>query len=240
MFGFTRKKTLPPLECEGRLKHIAFIMDGNGRWAKKRGMPRTYGHKQGAEAMRRLVRHCGDIGIKTATVYAFSTENWSRPQEEVDTIMLILERYLDEAFTLLDVENVRYVFLGDKARLPASLREKAIELERVSKDKPLTLNIALNYGARAEIVHACNELIAEGKTEITEEELSAKLYTHESPDPDLVVRTGGDVRVSNFLLWQSAYAEFCFTKTLWPDLSNDDLDEIIRDFLTRHRRFGGL
>ena len=240
MFGFHRKKKLPPPACEGRLKHIAFIMDGNGRWAKKRGMPRTFGHKQGAEAMRRLVRHCGDIGIKTATVYAFSTENWSRPQEEVDTIMLILERYLDEAFTLLDVENVRYVFLGDKARLPATLREKAIELERVSREKPLTLNIALNYGARAEIVHACNALIAEGKSEITEDDLSGKLYTHESPDPDLVVRTGGDVRLSNFLLWQSAYAELCFTKTLWPDLTNDDLDEIIRDFLTRHRRFGGL
>ena len=240
MFGFGRKKSSSPPECEGRLKHIAFIMDGNGRWAKKRGMPRTFGHKQGAEAMRRLVRHCGDIGIKTATVYAFSTENWSRPQEEVDTIMVILEHYLDEAFTLLDVENVRYVFLGDKARLPETLREKAARLEQVSIDKPLTLNIALNYGARAEIVHACNMLIAEGKTEITEKDLSEKLYTHESPEPDLVVRTGGDVRISNFLLWQSAYAEFCFTKTLWPDLSNDDLDEIIRDFLTRHRRFGGL
>lgn len=235
-----KKKPKESPDCTGRLMHIAFIMDGNGRWAKRRGMPRTFGHKQGAEAMRRLVRHCGDIGIKTATVYAFSTENWSRPKDEVDAIMRILENYVEEAFTLLDVENVRYVFLGDKSRLPETLRNRAEELERVSLDKPLTLNIALNYGARAEIVHACNELLSDGVTSITEDMLSSKLYTSHSPDPDLIVRTGGDIRISNFLLWQAAYAELCFTKTLWPDLSNDALDDIIRDFLSRSRRFGGL
>lgn len=241
MLWFSKKKESKELpDCTGRLAHIAFIMDGNGRWAKRRGMPRTYGHKQGAEAMRRLVRHCGDIGIKTATVYAFSTENWSRPKDEVDAIMRILENYVEEAFSLLDVENVRYIFLGDKTRLPERLRTRAAELERVSKNKPLTLNIALNYGGRAEIVHACNSLIREGASEITEEMLAERMYTYESPDPDLVVRTGGDVRLSNFLLWQSAYAELCFTKTLWPDLSNDALDDIIRDFLSRSRRFGGL
>ena len=228
------------IKVDDRLRSVAIIMDGNGRWAKRRLLPRTVGHKQGAAIIEDILLTFKAMGVHYVTLYAFSTENWSRPQQEVDTIMQILERYLDEAFSLLDVENVRYVFLGDKARLPESLREKAVELERVSRDKPLTLNIALNYGARAEIVHACNALLSEGKTEITEAMLSEKLYTHESPDPDLVVRTGGDVRISNFLLWQSAYAEFCFTKTLWPDLSNDDLDEIIRDFLTRHRRFGGL
>ncbi len=242
---FSRKKKeqpapLGPDACEGKLRHIAFIMDGNGRYAKQRGLPRTYGHKQGAEAMRRLVRHCGDIGIKYATVYAFSTENWSRPQDEVDAIMRILERYVEEAFELLDIENVRYIFLGDKARLPKRLAERSAELERVSRDKPLTLNIALNYGARDEIVHACNALMAEGKREVTEADIAAHLYTRESPDPDLVVRTGGDVRVSNFLLWQSAYAEFFFTKTLWPSLTNEELDDIVREYLTRHRRFGGL
>ncbi len=242
---FSRKKkqqreSLAPQACEGKLTHIAFIMDGNGRYAKQRGLPRTYGHKQGAEAMRRLVRHCGDIGIKHATVYAFSTENWSRPQEEVEAIMHILERYVEEAFDLLDTENVRYVFLGDKARLPKTLAERSAALEEASKDKALTLNIALNYGARDEIVHACNALIAEGKTQVTEADISAHLYTRQSPDPDLVVRTGGDIRVSNFLLWQSAYAEFCFTKTLWPALTNEELDDIVREYLTRHRRFGGL
>ncbi len=238
LFFRQKKKELP--SCEGRLRHIAFIMDGNGRYAKMRGMPRTFGHQQGAERMRRVVRHCGDIGIQTVTVYAFSTENWSRPKEEVDAIMQILERYLDEAFTLLGTENVRYIFLGDKTRLPESLRLKAEQLEERSSGNSLVLNIALNYGGRAEIVNACNELIREGKTAITEDELSAHLYTRESPDPDLIVRTGGDIRVSNFLLWQSAYAEFCFTKTLWPNLSNEEIDDIVRDFLTRHRRFGGL
>ena len=240
---FFRKKdkiTIDKEAIEKQLKHIAFIMDGNGRWAKAHGLPREGGHKVGASVFEKITRHCFDRGIQTVTVYAFSTENWSRPQKEVDAIMKLLSDYLDYAEKKFKDYDARLVILGDKSRLSAELQEKIARIEQVSADRSHILNIALNYGARAELVHACNELIAQGKTSVTEEDLSSHLYTRDCTDPDLVVRTGGDYRISNFLLWQSAYAEFYFTKTLWPDLSTEELDRAICDFCGRHRRFGGL
>ena len=236
---FAKKKTAGKSEG-ARPSHIAFIMDGNGRWAKKRGMPREYGHIKGAEKFKEVVRHCGDIGINTVTVYAFSTENWQRPENEVSALMKLLSQYIEGAERELSENKIRFIFLGDKSALPDELRIKAESLERASKDYTLTLNIALNYGGRAELVHAFNSLIKEGKKEITEKDISDHLYTKDSPDPDLIVRTGGDFRISNFLLYQAAYAELCFTKTLWPDLTNKEIDEIVEDFSRRHRRFGGL
>ena len=237
---FFKRMKKEPMTVDGRLSHIAFIMDGNGRWAKKRGMPREYGHVKGADNFKKVLRYCGDIGIKTVTVYAFSTENWSRPIHEVERLMQLLSDYVKGALEQLDDNRIRFVFLGDKSALTSELRALAEELEEKSAHYDLTLNIALNYGGRAEIVHACNELIKEGKDCVTEEDISSHIYTKASPDPDLVVRTGGDCRISNFLLWQSAYTEFYFTKTLWPDLSEREIDVIVRNFYGRHRRFGGL
>ncbi len=227
-------------QVDARLTHIAFIMDGNGRWAKKRSMPREFGHVNGAKNFKKVIRYCGDIGIKMITVYAFSTENWKRPQHEVDAIMGLLSDYIDDAVASMDENNIRLVFLGDKSIFPAPLRAKIDNVEEISKDKDLLLNIALNYGARAEITHACNTLIDAGKKNVTEADVAAALYTAHCPDPDLIVRTGGDVRLSNFLLWQAAYAELYFTDTLWPDLSTHEIDRIVADFYGRKRRFGGL
>ena len=227
-------------QVDARLAHIAFIMDGNGRWAKKRSMPREFGHVNGAKNFKKIIRYCGDIGIKMITVYAFSTENWKRPQHEVDAIMGLLSDYIDDAVASMNENNIRLVFLGDKSIFPAPLREKIDNVEKISKDKDLLLNIALNYGARAEITHACNALIDAGKKRVTEADVAAALYTAHCPDPDLIVRTGGDVRLSNFLLWQAAYTELYFTDTLWPDLSPHEIDRIVADFYKRKRRFGGL
>ncbi len=237
---FFKRITKKPTTVDERLSHIAFIMDGNGRWAKKRGMPREYGHVKGADNFKKVLRYCGDIGIKTVTVYAFSTENWSRPIHEVERLMQLLTDYVKGALEQLDDNKIRFVFLGDKSSLSAELRTLTEELEEKSAHYALTLNIALNYGGRAEIVHACNLLIKEGKDSVTEEDISSHIYTKNSPDPDLIVRTGGDYRISNFLLWQAAYTEFYFTKTLWPDLDEKEIDAIVRNFYGRHRRFGGL
>ncbi len=237
---FERKKRKKQEVAPSTLKHIAFIMDGNGRWAKKRGLPREAGHKKGADVFERTVRHCFERGIGVVTVYAFSTENWSRPKHEVDAIMELLLRYLEYAEKSFKDYDARLCFLGDKSPLAPALREKAQRLEEITKDRTHTLNIALNYGARAEITSAVNKLLAEGKTAVTEKDISDCLYTAASPDPDLIVRTGGDYRISNFLLWQAAYAEFYFTPTLWPDLTTKEIDEAIADFEGRHRRFGGL
>lgn len=241
---FRKKKSketvLLPENIGDTLRHIAFIMDGNGRWAKARSLPREMGHKKGAAVFEKITLHCFSRGIRAVTVYAFSTENWSRPQKEVDAIMALLSEYLDYAAEKFKDYDARLVILGDKSRLSPELREKAERIEKMSCDRKHILNIALNYGARDEITHACNQLIAEGKTFVTGEDIASHLYTASSGDPDLVVRTGGDFRISNFLLWQSAYAEFYFTKTLWPDLTENEVDAAIADFLGRHRRFGGL
>lgn len=227
------------MTVDEKLTHIAFIMDGNGRWAKKRGMPREYGHSEGAAALKRIVRYCGDIGIKVVTVYAFSTENWSRPKNEVDRIMSLLDAYIDEAIRDLEKNKIKYVFLGDKSAFSPEIAARMNELERVSDQYELRLNIAVNYGGRAEIVNAARKLAAEGK-EISEQSISDALYTAGCPDPDLIVRTANEKRLSNFLLWQSAYAEYYFTETLWPDISSADVDAAVKDFYSRGRRFGGV
>lgn len=233
-----KKKEVKPVE----INHVAFIMDGNGRWAKKRGLPREYGHRKGAENFKMVMEYCGELGIKASTFYVFSTENWKRPKREVDALMKLLDEYLDECReTMLKKDDgTRFVFIGDKSPLPTSLREKMEALERDTKDKPRIVNLAINYGGRDEIAHAFNKLIAEGKRKVTEDDISGALYTCDSPPLDLIVRTGGDERISNFLLWQAAYAEFYFTDTLWPDISKKEIDKVLNDFSNRHRRFGGV
>ena len=234
------KKKQPVATVDERLSHVAFIMDGNGRWAKKRSMPREFGHVNGAKNFKKVIRYCGDKGIKIITVYAFSTENWKRPKNEVDAIMKLLSDYIDDAVAMVDENNIQLHFLGDMSIFPPETRAKIANAEEVSKDKELVLNIALNYGSRAEIAHACEVLIESGKTSVSEDDVAKALYTAHCPDPDLIVRTGGDLRLSNFLLWQAAYAEFYFTDTLWPDLGEREIDKIIDEFYSRKRRYGGL
>ena len=220
--------------------HVGFIMDGNGRWAKKRGMPREYGHRFGAETFRRVMEYCGDIGVEAATFYVFSTENWKRPQKEVDSIMKLLNKYLDECEERVMKNNVRFVFLGDKGVFPEDMRAKMIDIEEKSKNNKSIINLALNYGGRDEIVRAVNEAIKEGCDPVTEADISRHLYTSDSPDPDLIIRTGGDLRISNFMIWQSAYSELYVTDTLWPDFGRADLIKAAEEFYKRKRRYGGL
>ena len=227
-----------PTDCP--IKHIAFIMDGNGRWAKKRGMPREYGHKFGADTFKKIMRYCCRIGIQATTFYVFSTENWKRPQKEVDSIMNLLDQYLDECEKELKKEKARFIFIGDKSPFSESLRKKMEYIEQISAENTYVVNLALNYGGRSELLHAANQLLKEGKQEITEQDFAGALYTSESPELDMIVRTGGDLRISNFLLWQAAYAELYFTDKLWPDFKTDDVDEIVENFKHRKRRFGGV
>ena len=226
--------------ADERLKHIAIIMDGNGRWATKRGLPRELGHKQGAVTFRKILKHCEKIGLKCLTVYAFSTENWKRPQKEVDSIMSLLEQYVAECEKDIKKYNVYYRFIGDLSRFDESLRERIRAIEEKTSENEFVLNIAFNYGGRSEITRAFNRLAKAGKTEITEEDIAGELYTVRGGDPDLIIRTGGDLRISNFLLWQAAYAELYFTDTLWPDFDEDALDRAIEDFYARKRRYGGV
>ncbi len=235
-----KSKGTSTVQVDDRLQHIAFIMDGNGRWANKRGMPREFGHTHGAATFKKIGRYCEKIGLKYMTVYAFSTENWKRPQKEVDAIMKLFDEYIEECFREMMDDNVHFRFIGNLSVFPETLREKMDRIDRQTAHKPFILNIAVNYGGREEIVHACNELIKSGKTEVTEEDISRNLYTLECPEPDLIVRTGGDLRSSNFLLWQSAYAEYYFTNILWPDFSAKDVDDAVNAFYGRKRRFGGV
>ncbi|MBE6594494.1 MAG: di-trans,poly-cis-decaprenylcistransferase [Ruminococcaceae bacterium] len=222
------------------LRHVAFIMDGNGRWAKKRGLPREHGHAFGVKAFRAIVDHCGRLGLEAATFYAFSTENWKRPPREVNAIMKLMDTYLGECEKKLDQYEFRICFLGDKSAFDDKRRGRMERLEALTRDRTRILNIALNYGGRSELVTACNRLLAAGKKNVTEAELNAALYTAASPDPDLIIRTGGDLRISNFLLWQAAYAELYFTDVLWPDFGPAELDAAIAEYYTRKRRFGGV
>ena len=237
LFSLKKKETKsggtkPPL------RHIGFIMDGNGRWAKKRGLPREMGHKAGAEAFKRIIECCIDRDIELVTVYAFSTENWKRPQSEVDGIIKLFVEYLHDGLENPRQKNSRIRFLGDSSRFSPEVRDLMDRIVEKSKHYPHALNIAINYGGRDDIVYAVNSLIAEGKTEITEEDISSHLYTAGQPDPDLIVRTGGEWRLSNFLTWQSTYSELFFTNTLWPDMSGKDVDEALEFFASRQRRFG--
>ena len=234
------QKNKKSILIDDRLRHIAFIMDGNGRWAQKKGMPRKYGHSVGAETFRRIAEHCRKLGIHYMTVYAFSTENWKRPTDEVQAIMGILEDYVHKFADMTEKENIHIRFVGNLSVFSKDLREEMERLDRETKSKPFHLNIAVNYGGREEILHACKELIRQGREDITEADIAACLYTAGCPDPDLIVRTGGDTRTSNFLLWQSAYAEYHFTNVLWPDFSEEDVDAAVAAFYSRHRRFGGV
>jgi len=223
-----------------RLRHIAFIMDGNGRWATNRMLPREYGHREGAKVFEKITEYCGDIGIKYVTVYAFSTENWKRPPEEVKEIMQLFRQYIGKALDTMMKRNIRIIFLGDKSVFDDETKALMNRIENESKNNGKTLNIAINYGARDEITAAVNRLIEKGNKNITEELIESELYTRESPPPDLIVRTGNERRLSNFLLWQAAYSELYFTDVLWPDFTEKDVDIAVSDFYSRKRRYGGV
>lgn len=221
--------------------HVAVIMDGNGRWAARRGLPRSAGHREGARAVRRAIEAAPGLGIKYLTLYAFSTENWSRPQEETDTLMDLLEKTLDEYQKSASRQDLRVLVSGGRERLPAVILAKMDELVRsTAENKGLSVNLALNYGARQEIAAAANRLLAEGKKEITPQDLALNLYHPEIPDPELLIRTSGEQRLSNFLLWQAAYAELYFTPVLWPDFDARELEKAVQDYRGRRRRFGGI
>ncbi len=227
--------------------HIAIVMDGNGRWARKRGLPRQAGHKVGAEAFRTIANYAKKIGLKYLTVYAFSTENWKRSEEEVNAIMDLLEKYLREAIADMDKNKVRFCFFGDLTRLSPELQEEArIAVERSKKYAGVQVNFCLNYGGRAEVVRAAQrfaQACLDGKCkpeDLTEAHFSELMYSEGVPDPELVIRPGGELRTSNFLLWQSAYAEYYFTDVLWPQFGPKDLDKAIDAFNARKRRFGGV
>ena len=231
-------------------QHIAFIMDGNGRWAKQRGLERSEGHKQGAKTFRRITEYCADIGIKHVTFYAFSTENWNRPESEVKALMKLFKEYLleaDERERENDIRQSRIRFIGEREGLPKDLLKLIEKAEKKSnKYSKITVNIALNYGGRAEITHAVKEIarkVQQGEIsigDITEQTVSDNIYTAGQPDPDIIVRPSGEYRLSNFLQWQSAYSEFWYSDILWPDFTEENVNEIIRDYQKRNRRFGGV
>ena len=223
---------------DSSLRHIAVIMDGNGRWATSRSLPREAGHVKGAAAFKNVVHICDDFGIETLTVYAFSTENWKRPEREINAIMDLLESNISEAVRDDKKNNAKYRFLGDKNALGEKFAKRCTELEKLTENNRLLLNIALNYGSRAEITNAVNRLIAEGKKSVTEDDISSALYTAHCPDPDLIVRSAGEFRLSNFLLWQAAYSEIYVTDTLWPDFDRNEVAKAIVDFSKRKRNFG--
>lgn len=240
---FLKKKT--EIDKNNIPKHIAIIMDGNGRWAKKRGLSRSVGHREGSRTLKKIVEACYNLGVKYLTVYAFSTENWTRPKEEVDSLLNLLLEYLRNAEKELKGKNVRIRVIGDRKGLP---KEIITEIDRVEKNTSqisgLDFIIALNYGGRQEIVEAVAKLIDDVKagtvSEINEEAISERLYTNEIPDPDLLIRTSGEMRLSNFLVWQSSYSEFYFCNVLWPDFKENNLKEAIQSYQGRQRRFGGV
>ncbi|WP_408625497.1 isoprenyl transferase [Crassaminicella thermophila] len=235
------------LDLNNLPKHIAIIMDGNGRWAKKRGLPRTAGHKAGVEALREIIKVSSELGIQFLTLYAFSTENWKRPTEEVSALMQLLIYYLRKEISELHKNNVKIKTIGDISRLPqAAQAEIYSAIELTKNNDGLVVNIALNYGARDEIINAVKNICQEVKNdkininEINEDIFSKFLYTKEIPDPDLVIRPSGELRISNFLLWQIAYSEFWFSDIFWPDFDRKCLIKAIIDYQNRDRRFGGI
>ena len=228
-------------------EHIGIIMDGNGRWAKKRGLPRSAGHTAGAQTFRKIARYCSDIGIKYLTVYAFSTENWRRPKEEVDALMRLFKDYLQEAIRDFKDDSIVLHFIGDRSAFSPELLSLMAENEEESRERDgMVLNIAMNYGGRAELVTAIRnmaEKVARGELQpeaIDEALVSQHLYTQGQPDPDLIIRPSGENRTSNFLLWQSAYAEYVIMDVLWPDFTQRDLDKALIEYAGRNRRFGGV
>ena len=227
-------------------QHVGFIMDGNGRWAKKRGLPRSFGHREGAKNFKKIVRYCKDIGLKNISFYAFSTENWQRPDDEINTIMELFRDYIVDVRNFLS-ENTRMIFLGDKSAFDDDLQEKMIKLEQdTAHYTEMNLMMAVNYGGRDEIAHSARILAqqaVDGKIkpeDITEKSIADNLYTAGFPDVDLLIRPSGELRLSNYLIWQCAYAEYYFTDVLWPDFSPKDLDKALIEFNNRNRRFGGV
>ena len=221
-------------------KHIAIIMDGNGRWAKRRGLPRTLGHREGGKSLRKIITHAAKLGIKHLTVYAFSTENWKRSKEEVEALMFLFKTYLKGEEKNIMENNIKFTVSGREENVSESLLTAIKKLEDLSKDNTgLNLNIAFNYGGRAEIIDGINRLLKEGKKEIKEEEFSKYMY-RDIPDPELLIRTSGELRISNFLLWQIAYSEIYITDTLWPDFDEKELEKAIESYNKRDRRFGGV
>ena len=233
-------------EYSGVPRHIAIILDGNGRWAKKRGMPRTAGHAAGAETFRRIATYCRDIGVKYLTVYAFSTENWNRPEEEVRAIMKIFDKYLKEAIGKMEKLQIKMKVFGDVSALSPEVQELVRTSNEISAHYDgFQANLCINYGGRDEIVRAARQYARDYKDgkadgELTEEQFDGYLYSAGIPAPDLLIRPGGEQRLSNFLLWQCAYSEFYFTDVLWPDFSSDELDKAIAEFNRRDRRYGGV
>ncbi len=226
-------------------RHIAIILDGNGRWAKRRGLPRTAGHAAGAETFRRIATYCKDIGIDYLTVYAFSTENWKRPREEVDAIMGLRGKYLREAVDTMERDHIRLKILGDPEILPKNLRDLIDETADISTHyEGFQANVCLNYGGRDEIVRAALRFAEDYKAgkaaTLTEESFSNYMFSAGIPDPDLIIRPGGEMRLSNFLMWESAYSELIFTDVLWPDFTSGDIDAAIAEYQRRDRRFGGI
>jgi undecaprenyl diphosphate synthase len=248
MFFLRKKKNKAVLEHKDRIPvHIAVVMDGNGRWAEKRGLPRKAGHREGANTLKRIVTECDSLGIKYLTAYAFSTENWNRPKAEVDALMSLLLEFLRNADKELAGKNVRILVIGDTEKLSDEIRrEVARVVNNTSANTGLSLVIALNYGSRCEIASAAARIAREVKDgridpeDIDERLFSEYLYTKDIPDPDLVIRPSGENRLSNFLLWQSSYSEFWYSNILWPDFSRNDLLEAISEYQKRNRRYGGL
>ena len=244
---FGRKKRLETIDMNNLPCHIGVIMDGNGRWAKKRGLPRSAGHQAGADTLKKIVTECNNMGIKYITVYAFSTENWKRPKEEVNFLMNLLLSYLRDSEKTLAKENVVIRAIGGREELSEEIRAQIKKTEEFTKNNTgIVMNIALNYGSREELVRAAKKIAARAKSgeieidSITEDMISSELYTAGQPDPDLIIRTSYELRLSNFLMWQSAYSELYFTKTLWPDFSVRDLHNAILEYQSRNRRYGGV
>lgn len=236
---------IPPIDTERLPVHIAIIMDGNGRWAKNRLLPRVAGHRAGARAVDRVVMHCCKIGVKNLTLYSFSSENWKRPAGEVNALMSLLKRYLEKELTRMISNGIRLNVIGDLDALPQQAREAVLGgMEKTSGMAEMTLTLALSYGSRDEITRAVKKIARDAKDglispgDINEGLISDRLDTHGLPDPDLLIRSGGDIRLSNFLMWQSAYAELYFTEKLWPDFTGDDINDAVASFQKRERRFG--
>ncbi len=241
------KEYVEKLNTDELPRHIAIIMDGNGRWAKKRGLARSFGHRAGTDNVKKIIRFCSDIGIKILTLFAFSTENWKRPAEEVNLLMGLLLEYLRKEIRELNEENVVLNTLGNISELSKELIKEINDAKELTKNNTgMKVNIAINYGARTEIVKAAADMagdVCKGKLkpeDINEEKFSAYLYTDGMDDPDMVIRTSGETRISNFLLYQSAYAEYIFTDILWPDLNEKELAGLILEYQSRHRRYGGI
>ncbi len=244
---FKKKKPNFQMDLENLPRHIGIIMDGNGRWAKKRKMPRAYGHAAGAKTFEKVVEYAGNIGVKIVTVYALSTENWKRPKEEIEELMKLFEDYLDHGLERLAGRDVKVNMLGDTTVFSEAFQEKMRYMEKATENNSgLLLNVAVNYGGRDEITHAVKKIaeeVLEGRIkveEICEQTISDNLYTSGQYDPDLIIRPSGEYRLSNFLIWQSAYSEFWFDNILWPDFNEKDLDRAILDYQKRNRRFGGV